>query len=99
MMGEQHVQGTALLSPQPVVSVRPAAAPQPRLSAPAPPPDFLQQRLHSLDTYRGLIMVALAFNGFGLAATARNHLRAEGESPFWKAVLFQFDHVEWAGCG
>ena len=59
---------------------------------------FSEQRLHSLDTYRGLIMVALAFNGFGLAATARNHLRAEGPSPFWEAVFFQFSHVEWVGC-
>ncbi|MBM3855364.1 MAG: DUF5009 domain-containing protein [Verrucomicrobia bacterium] len=56
-------------------------------------------RLQSLDAYRGLIMVSLAFNGFGLAATARNHLRAEPESGFWQAVLYQFEHVEWLGCG
>jgi len=37
-------------------------------------PAFLQQRLHSLDTYRGLIMVSLAFVGFGLASTSQNHL-------------------------
>jgi len=45
---------------------------------PAPAPDkksFLAQRLVSLDVYRGLIMITLAFNGFGLAATARIHLK------------------------
>ena len=44
-------------------------------------------------------MVALAFNGFGLAATARNYLRAEPDSAFWRAVHHQFEHVEWIGCG
>src|SRR5438477_2530963 len=61
--------------------------------------DFLRQRLLSLDVYRGLIMVTLAFNGFGLAATAVRHLRAEGVSPFWETVHHHFDHVEWTGCG
>lgn len=54
-------------------------------------------RLLSLDAYRGLIMVALAFNGFGLAATARNHLKAEPDSGFWNAVYHQFEHAEWVG--
>jgi len=58
-----------------------------------------QQRLHSLDTYRGLIMVTLAFVGFGLADTARKHLRAEGSSRVWEGVYHQFEHVEWVGCG
>ncbi len=56
-------------------------------------------RLQSLDAYRGLIMVALAFNGFGLAATAQNHLKAAPDSGFWQAVYHQFEHVEWVGCG
>ena len=56
-------------------------------------------RLLSLDAYRGLIMVALAFNGFGLAATARNHLATNPDSGFWRAVFHQFEHVEWIGCG
>ena len=55
-------------------------------------------RLQSLDVYRGLIMVALAFNGFGLAATARNHLKADPDSRFWQAIGHQFEHVEWIGC-
>jgi predicted acyltransferase len=69
-------------------------------------PDFVRQRLQSLDVYRGLIMVALAFNGFGLLATARNHLDAARNGdvsqelvPFWEDVRYQFDHVEWVGCG
>jgi heparan-alpha-glucosaminide N-acetyltransferase len=57
-----------------------------------------KQRLQSLDTYRGLIMVTLAFNGFGLFATANNHLRSEGESWFWSTIKYQFEHVDWAGC-
>lgn len=43
-------------------------------------------------------MVALAFNGFGLAATARNHLGANPDSRFWHAVYGQFEHAEWIGC-
>ncbi len=41
---------------------------------------FLQQRLVSLDTYRGLIMITLAFTGFGLAGTAAKHLEQNPES-------------------
>jgi predicted acyltransferase len=63
-------------------------------------PDFLQQRLYSLDAYRGLIMVTLAFSGFGLAQTAKLHLeKKEGSPQVWEAVKYQSDHVEWAGCG
>jgi predicted acyltransferase len=61
--------------------------------------DFVVQRLQSLDAYRGLIMITLAFNGFGLAGTATNHLKA-GDSPeLWREVHHQFEHVEWTGCG
>ncbi len=78
-------------------SVSPAvASPASADSAADPAP---AARLQSLDAYRGLIMVALAFNGFGLAATARNHLRASPDSGFWSAVHHQFEHVEWTGCG
>lgn len=70
-----------------------SAAP-PADAAPTPAP-----RLESLDAYRGLIMVALAFNGFGLAATARNHLRDTPDSGFWQSVHAQFEHAEWVGGG
>jgi hypothetical protein len=55
-------------------------------------------RLQSLDAYRGLIMIALAFNGFGLAATADKFLVDNPNSVFWKNVRYQFSHVEWRGC-
>ena len=43
-------------------------------------------------------MVALAFNGFGLAATASNYLKETPSSEFWKAIEYQFSHCEWVGC-
>ena len=61
--------------------------------------EFVKQRLLSLDAYRGLIMITLAFNGFGLAATATNHLKQTPESSFWKLIAYNFEHVEWIGCG
>lgn len=55
-------------------------------------------RLVSLDAYRGFIMVCLAFSGFGLAATAKNHLKADPNSSFWKSVEWFWEHGEWLGC-
>ncbi len=60
---------------------------------------FIQQRLLSLDVYRGLIMITLAFGGFGLAKTAGNMLKVYPDSEVWKEVKHQFTHVEWTGCG
>lgn len=57
-----------------------------------------QSRLLSLDAYRGLIMIALAFNGFGLAKTAAAKLETNPDSTFWQNVRYQFSHVEWQGC-
>jgi len=56
------------------------------------------ERLHSLDAYRGLIMVTLAFVGFGLADTAENHLQQNPDSAVWQNVEYQFRHVQWTGC-
>jgi len=61
--------------------------------------DPATQRLLSLDVYRGIIMVALAFTGFGLAATARNHLKQDNPSPIWETVYFHSEHAEWTGGG
>lgn len=72
-----------------VVAATPADAAAPRTA----------ERLQALDAYRGLIMITLAFNGFGLAATARNHIRAGDHPGFWEFVRYQFSHVEWTGCG
>ena len=60
--------------------------------------DLKPQRLQSLDAYRGLIMISLAFGGFGLAKTAARFLEANPDSGFWSAVRYQFSHVEWVGC-
>jgi heparan-alpha-glucosaminide N-acetyltransferase len=82
---------------------RPAALPEEPLKPGAAPAadkkPFLAQRLVSLDVYRGLIMITLAFNGFGLAATARNHLQQDPQSETWATVFHHFEHVEWTGCG
>ncbi len=56
-------------------------------------------RLQSLDAYRGAIMISLAFGGFGLAETAQRFIEANGESSIWSAIHYQFDHVQWTGCG
>lgn len=56
-------------------------------------------RLYSLDAYRGLIMISLAFGGFGLYGTARNHLVENPGSSLWETVSFNFHHVDWTGCG
>jgi len=51
-------------------------------------------RLASVDAYRGLVMVMMASSGLGLAAMAK----ASPESPTWRALADQFEHVAWRGC-
>ncbi len=74
----------------------------PAIATPAsdtpPAPTFAKQRLHSLDAYRGLIMISLAFGGFGLAKTAQKALEANPDSSFWQSVYHQFEHGQWVGC-
>ena len=55
------------------------------------------ERLKSLDAYRGLIMVILAFGGFGLAATGGLQLKANPDSQFWKTIQYQFVHAPVTG--
>lgn len=62
-------------------------------------PPITRQRLISLDVYRGLIMLLLAFRGFGLAGVSANHLKQTPDSAFWKSVHYMFEHVEWVGGG
>ncbi|MFT4548213.1 MAG: heparan-alpha-glucosaminide N-acetyltransferase [Verrucomicrobiales bacterium] len=62
------------------------------------PDQFVKQRLKSLDAYRGLIMVSLAFVGFGMADVAKLHLVTDPSSSFWQGLHFHFTHVQWAGC-
>ncbi|MBC8113967.1 MAG: DUF5009 domain-containing protein, partial [Candidatus Saccharimonas sp.] len=56
--------------------------------------DGPDDRLGSLDAYRGFVMICLAANGFGIAATAKNF----PDSSLWQSLKFQFDHVPWVGC-
>ena len=51
-------------------------------------------RLASMDAYRGFVMICLAANGFGLAATSKNF----PDCSIMQAVGPQFDHVPWVGC-
>lgn len=60
----------------------------------APPP----QRLLSLDTYRGLIMVSLAFGGFGLLGLSQNLLKEYPSCGVLPVIAYHFEHVEWLGC-
>ena len=50
------------------------------------PDASLKERLKSLDAYRGLIMITLAFGGFGLAQTATLQLQSNLDSGFWKVM-------------
>ncbi len=70
-------------------------SPAPIVTKPAAPAPLVEERLLSLDAYRGLIMIALAFNGFGLADTASRHLQQNADSSFWQFLKYQFSHVEW----
>src|SRR4051812_33507880 len=55
----------------------------------APVPPIAQQRLLSLDVYRGLIMVSLICFGFGL--------RTFDKDPRWDFLARQVDHSQWQG--
>jgi predicted acyltransferase len=54
----------------------------------------LNDRLVSLDAYRGLTMLAMASGGLGLHRVAQNF----PESGFWKFIGYEFEHVDWVGC-
>jgi heparan-alpha-glucosaminide N-acetyltransferase len=95
---EPNGTATAVATEPMARRIRTEAEASPATAAPPAKPDTTQ-RLLSLDAYRGLIMVTLAFNGFGLAGTAVNHLKLDPSDSFWKNVHHQFEHVEWAGAG
>jgi heparan-alpha-glucosaminide N-acetyltransferase len=52
------------------------------------------QRLVSLDAYRGLTMFAMASGGIGLRQVAQQF----PDSPVWRAISYQSEHVPWVGC-
>jgi len=76
----------------------PAAADDKKVKVVKVPPRA-NERLASLDAYRGFIMLLLAAGGFGIAAFAR----IDAESPVWRIadremwqkVAFHFDHPAW----
>ncbi|GEP42569.1 acyltransferase family protein [Brevifollis gellanilyticus] len=52
------------------------------------------QRLVSLDAFRGFVMLLMASSGFGLAQMAAVHPESWG----WQQIKFQVSHVPWQGC-
>ncbi|MEX2560546.1 MAG: DUF5009 domain-containing protein [Pirellulales bacterium] len=54
----------------------------------------IDERLVSLDAYRGFIMLAMASAGFALPQVAKHF----PDQPAWKFLGYQFDHVQWVGC-
>lgn len=59
------------------------------IATPAPPRTATAQRYVALDAFRGFIMIILASNGFGLHALA--------DTPGFRAIARQFEHVPWEG--
>jgi len=53
-----------------------------------------QERLVSLDAYRGFIMLMLVSEAFNLSATA-GHFAG---NRFWDFIDYQFSHAAWTGC-
>jgi predicted acyltransferase len=84
---------TSLLTPslpveqaeRPTQHETPVATPAPR-EKPA--------RLVSLDAYRGAIMLFMASGGLALPAVAKHF----PDSPVWRFLAFNTDHVPWIGC-
>ena len=60
----------------------------------APAATTQPERLVSLDAYRGLTMLAMASGGLGLHRVAQNF----PDSPAWKWIGYEFEHVPWVGC-
>lgn len=69
-----------------------AAKPAPKSASATPKSDG--DRLMSVDAYRGLVMIALAANGFGIYKTSQNF----ADNIWWQRLGHQFEHVPWVGC-
>ena len=61
-------------------------------TSPSPPQN---ERLQSLDAFRGLIMLFMASSGLGLPKVAE----AFPDSPLWQALKFHTTHALWIGGG
>lgn len=60
----------------------------------SPKPHRRTGRLHSLDAYRGFVMLAMVSGGFGVAKVAESF----PDSKPWQWASYQFQHVPWVGC-
>jgi predicted acyltransferase len=63
-----------------------------------PTAENASKRLHSLDAYRGLVMLAMASAGLRLPEVVK---RLPADAPYrsiWEAAAAQFDHTTWRGC-
>lgn len=78
-------------SPPKQIAERPAERDTPTA---APLPREKPARLASLDAYRGAIMLFMASGGLALPQVAKQF----PESPVWRFLAFNTDHVPWVGC-
>ena len=84
---------TTINAPTPITPST-KAAPGRRAASPSirTQPD---ERLLSLDAYRGFIMIVLASGGLGIYEVARKHFP---DDPTWQTLGYHFHHVKWLGC-
>jgi heparan-alpha-glucosaminide N-acetyltransferase len=84
---------TSLLTPSPLLenAERPVERDTPTA---APVPREKPARLVSLDAYRGAIMLFMASGGLALPEVAKYF----PDSPLWRLLGFNTDHVPWVGC-
>jgi len=57
-------------------------------------PEPQPRRVVAIDAYRGLVMFLMMAEALHLSQLAKNF----PDSPFWRIVGFNTEHVEWAGC-
>lgn len=100
-MPELAIDAPVLEAPAPEPQSTPQATPPEPQAVPAAKPAEATkpQRLVSLDAYRGFIMLAMASGGLAFSVMARRPEARFQESSLWKFLAYQFDHVEWTGCG
>ena len=88
--------------PEAPADTAPEAAGESPSQAVIPTAVVAQERLVSLDAYRGLVMVLMVSAGLGIPAVVRSMERnpewAHLKTPLWERLAFHTDHVPWVGC-
>src|SRR5690348_7755042 len=88
--------------PGPEVRTEPAARPEPPPPAPVPLAPIAQQRLVSLDAYRGLTMVLMVSAGLQIGKVVSTFEKTPElrhlKTPLWERLAYQTDHAPWVGC-